>query len=635
MSQPPPPPGNPPQYGASEGAVPPPPPQGIPPQAPPYPQNVQNPQNPQNSPYGQNPQNPQTPPPPPQGGYGYPAPAPTPTQVVPPQPPAAENPYATPPPPGQNPYAAAPTQPAFPQAQFGQQQQQQAPPQGPPPPPGYGYPNQQQGYGQQGYPAQGQQQYGRTPPPQGPYGYPQQTPPPYGGQPPYPSQGAPGGRSNSKVVIIVAAVVAAVLVIGGGVWFATKGGGDDPKPKPQANSGGTNGGPTGPSHNTQLAYKWAKAADTVAEKDNLKDALGIWFTDKYVVKNQINQVVGYDITTGAQAWAIPAPSGTECTAARDQYNNITAIQYGADCDKVMAIDLAAGRMLWTQTLPGGSASKTAFDFTEMAISGDAVGIDWTEGSIAYRLSDQKVLWRSGDGDCEDDGYAGGAQFVAVVNCNFSTYKVQVIDTADNGASKWSWTAPDGIEVNAIVSTDPVVVLLGTDANLYSDVAVLANGRLQSRISLGTHKYNIDDDGTEKQSVHNVLVDKNSVYLSLDSQSDSSGKVLSGIAAFSLADGKQEWVSKPTGNYDITGIGFQDGKVLAYEPPDYELQGRMVTLDPTTGAMSTYATFAKDAYSRLESGGLHDYYVWHGGRFYYVTKTVYAGESGQKYVLVYG
>jgi hypothetical protein len=409
----------------------------------------------------------------------------------------------------------------------------------------------------------------------------------------------------------------------------------DPKPKPLANSAGPSGSPSAKGHNTQLAYKFDKPADAVAEKDNLKDALGIWFTDKYVVKNQINQVVGYDITTGAKAWAIPAVSGDQCTAARDSYHDITAIQYGADCDKVMAIDLATGKMLWSQALPGGTG-KPDFDFTEMAISGDAVGVDWTEGSVAYRLSDDKVLWQSGNGACEDDGYAGGSQFVAVVNCNYDTYKVQVIDPAKNGASKWSWTAPSGTEVNAIVSTDPVVVLLGTQGQTYSDVAILDNGRLQARISLGTDKYAINDDGTEKQAVHNVLVDKNSVYLTLSSQSDSSGKVLSGIAAFNLSDGKQKWVAKPAGNYDITGIGFQDGKVLAYEPPDYDLQGKIVTLDPATGAFATYATLAQDAYNKLESGGgLHDYFVWHDNRFYFVSRTVYAGEKGQEYMMVYG
>lgn len=584
MSQPPPPPGNPPPYGGSGGAVPPPPSQ-------------------------------------------------------------PDNPYASPPPPGQNPYAA-PTQPAFPQQP---PQQSQHPQQPPPPAPGYGYPGPQppqpgQGYAQPGY---GQPQYGQPPTQAGPYGYPQQTPPPqygqqppYGGQPPYGQQpGGPGGGSKNKLVVIVAAVVAAVLVIGGGVYFATKGGNGKDDPKPQANSGGTSGGPSTAAHNSQMSFKWDKNADTVAKKDNLKDALGIWFTDKYVVKNQINQVVGYDIGTGAQAWAIPAPSGSECTAARDSYHDMTAIQYGAKCDKVMAINLAEGKMLWSTDLPGGDISPD-FGYAQMAVSGDAVGITWGEGSVGYQLSAQKTLWQSGDGDngdnCKDDGYAGGAQFVAVLNCGYDTsYKVQLVDPAKSGAPKWTWAAPDGLRVTAVVSTDPVVVLLGTQDTIFTDVASIVDGRLQSRVSLGTKKYRIDEDGIEAQSVHDVLVDKDTVYLTLAGDTGGAGKVLSGIVAFNLSDGKQKWVAKPTDNYDITGIGFQDGKVLGYEEPSYDKPGKLVTLDPASGAMTTYATLSSDAYDKLESFGDARYLVWHDNALYLASKTVYSGETGQKYVVVYG
>jgi hypothetical protein len=560
---------------------------------------------------------------------------------VPPPPPQQDNPYATPPPPGQNPYAT-PAQPAFPQQPPQQPQQPSAAPgygyPGPPPQQGYGQP----GYGQPpGYPAAGPPGYGQPPPPQqpGPYGYPQQTPPPYGGQPqyagqpPYGGPAAPPARSGNRLKIIVAAVVAAVLVIGGGVWFATKGGGSPDKPGPQANSGGTSGGPTtAATHRSELSFKWDKDADTVANKDNLKDALGIWFTAKYVVKNQIGQVVGYDLGTGAKAWSIPAESGRECTAARDAYHDMTAIQYGAKCDKVMAIDLDTGKVLWSVQLPG---DETDFNFTEMAVSGDAVGIDWTEGSIGYKLSDKTVLWQSGDDDCEDDGYAGGAAFVAVVECNYdSVYKVQVIDPTNSGASKWSWTAPSGTEVNAVVSTDPVVVLLGTESTSYTDLATIVNGKLQSRISLGTNKYRIDDDGTEKQSVHDVLVDKDTVYLTLDSEAGG-GKLLSGIAAFNISDGSPKWVAKPSGDTDLAAVGFQDGKVVGYEPPGYDTAGKVVTLDPGSGAISTYATLDSDAYRRLETGMDEDYNVWHGGSLYFVSKTIYSGEAGQKYLVVYG
>jgi hypothetical protein len=445
------------------------------------------------------------------------------------------------------------------------------------------------------------------------------------------------------MVMIIAAVVAAVLVVGGGVYLATKGGGDDKKP--QASSGGTSGGdktgtgtpkPQGP---TALSFKYDVNADKVAEKDNLKDVLGMWFTDKYVVKNEIGKVVAYDLDTGAQAWTLAAPSSGQCAAARDSYNNIAAIQYGANCEKVMAINLTTGAALWSKNLPGGTGDKSDFDYTQMAISGDAVGIDWLSGSIAYRLSDQKVLWQGGDGDCEDDGYAGGKQFVGVVNCDYKTYKVQVIDPADNGAAKWSWTAPAGTEVNAIVSTDPVVVLLGTEGTTYTDVAVLDNGRMRSRISLGTEKYDIDDDGTDEQSVHNVLVGADgTVYLSLNGRSDANGQVLGGIVAFdtSAAAAKQKWVAKPADKRDITGLDLVDGKVLAYEPPDYDAKGKLVTLDPATGAISPYATFPDDAYDHLDLAGMHAYPVWHDGKFLIANNTIYASTSSdEKYLICYG
>lgn len=512
----------------------------------------------------------------------------------------ADNPYATLVPPAQNPYAA-PTQPAFPQAQF-------------PPPPYSGQPQ----------PPYGQPPYGQIPP-QGPYGYgyPQQPPPSGGGRKADGDRRGRrrGGAGDSR-----------------GVYLATRGGGGgDPKP-PVASSGGPTHTAGGAPQNRNLALKWSKPADTVAEKDNLKDSVGVWFTDKYVVKNEIGKVVGYDLATGAQAWSIPFTSRGDCTAARDSYNDTAAIQYGASCEKVMAVDLAAGRTLWSVTLPGATGSSIDFDYTEMAISGNTVGVDWLNGSAGYRLTDHKQLWSSGNGDCEDDGYAGGKQFVAVVNCGYDTYKVQLIDTAGNGAPKWSWTAPTGTKVNAIVSTDPVVVLLGTEGTTFTDAATIVGGRLQSRVSLGTDKYDIDNDGTEKQSVHNVLADSTTLYLTLRSQTDSNGKVLSGIVAFNLSDGKQKWVAKPADNHAISGLAFQDGKLLAFEPPDYEVQGKLVTLDPATGTISPYASFSADAYQQMENGGLHDYFVWHGGQFYYVSRTVYSSadvERHQQYLQVFG
>ncbi|WP_327290779.1 outer membrane protein assembly factor BamB family protein [Streptomyces sp. NBC_01198] len=593
MSQPPPPPGNPPEFGkSSDGAVPPPP---VPPQ-----------QQPQQQPPQQQPSTPPPPPgygypaqapPPPAGGYGYPAAG---------APPAAANPYAQPVPPAQNPYAQTPAPAAYPQ------QQVPPPPYAGAPPPPYA--------GAQPPPYPSQAQYGQVPP-QGPYGYP--------GQPQYPG-GPGGGRSTNKLLIVVAAVVAAVLVIGGGVFLATRSGDHKPGPKPTAQS--SSGGPTTAPHSADLQFGWDKPADPVAEKDNLKYVFGIWFTDKYVVKSEINKVVAYDVTTGNPAWTLAAPSRGDCSAAKDTYQNLAAIQFGPSCNQVMVFDLTTGTQKWTATLPGGTGSKTDFDYSQMAISGDTLGVDWLSGSIGYRLSTQAILWQGGNGDCEDDGYAGGSQFVVIVNCDYKTYKVQAIDPDNHGKAKWSWEAPSGTEVNAIVSTDPVVVVLGTENSNATDIVTVADGRMQSRISLGTDKYDISVGDNGAQDVHNVLVSKDTVYLTLRSQGDSKGQVLSGIVAFNTSDGKQKWVAKPADKQAIQGLDFVDGQVLAVEPPDYDVAGQLVTIDPATGAMKKFATFADGAHDHIDLSDLENYPYWHNGHFYVAAHTVYEGNDDEKYLI---
>ncbi|WP_330330387.1 hypothetical protein OHS33_12035 [Streptomyces sp. NBC_00536] len=121
---------------------------------------------------------------------------------------------------------------------YGGQQPQQPGPYGaqpgpygqqpPPQQPGYGYPQQQPGYQQPGYPQQ-------PPPPQAPgYGYPQQPGVPPQGypqqqpgyqQPGYPQPGYTQPPKKSKTGVIILSVVVAIAVIGGAGYYFTQGGG--------------------------------------------------------------------------------------------------------------------------------------------------------------------------------------------------------------------------------------------------------------------------------------------------------------------------------------------------------------------------------------------------------------------------
>ena len=117
-------------------------------------------------------------------------------------------------------------------------------------------------------------------------------------------------------------------------------------------------------------------------------------------------------------------------------------------------------------------------------------------------------------------------------------------------------------------------------------------------------------------MHNVLVSKRTIYLTLNSQSDSSGKVLSGIAAFNLSDGKQKWVAKPTGNTTSPASASRTASCSPTSRPATTQAGRMVTLDPGDGRdLDLRHLLQRRVQPAGDRRGLHNYSVWHDNRFY--------------------
>lgn len=343
----------------------------------------------------------QPPPPPPnqppQGGFG---PPPPPQDAVPqpgygyPQAPQA---------PGQPPQAP--------------QVPPQAPPPGPPQPqPGYGYPQQpppaNPGYG---YPTHQQGAYGQQPG----YGYPGQPTMPMHPQPPQAYR-----KFNAQMAIIAAAAVAVALIIGGGVWYSKSGdsGKDDEKTTAgptggggdTGGTGGTGGGTGGTSSGGSEKVPADPASDVlfklpmpVVKKDDSVGVQGSWVTDKAYVKTGVNEITGYDPAKGTKLWSVKLP-GPVCEASRfatEDYR--TAILFQASpaetsrCDQIGAIDLAAGKQLWTKTVTSGDY---AIDFDNVTVSANTVALGSTDGGAAFDIDSGKVLWSPKPADtCYDAG----------------------------------------------------------------------------------------------------------------------------------------------------------------------------------------------------------------------------------------
>ncbi|MFI5676847.1 outer membrane protein assembly factor BamB family protein [Streptomyces cellulosae] len=541
------------------------------------------------------------------------------------------------------------------------------PPQGPPPqtPPGYGYPQQPPppappGYG---YP---QQQPPQTPPG---YGYPGQAPNPYGQPPGYgypqptmplqPQPGPPGqggkGKVNAQLAIIVSAVVAIALIVGGGIWYASSDGGSGKKDDTANSTGGTGGtdagkgdgkdtgGDGGSTTSTDPVEKVpANTASKVlfqvpaprVSKDTTIATNGSWLTDKVYAKSGVAEVVGYDPDKGTKLWTIKLP-GPVCQGSdHTTGDNRTAIVYQPEmptktepshgCSQVAAIDLDAGRKLWTKT---ATAGDEPISFNNVTVSANTVAVGSSNGGAAFDISTGKQLWAPKPTDtCYDSGYGGGAKLVAVRRCGSYDAPQLHIQTIDPKSGKviTEYKMSEGIAYASVVSTDPLVVAADVgeaakDGSGISDFFSIDNktGKLRTRISAPSDQYAASCDGiTRVEDCHQIVVGNDRLYLPTE-EHDGSGGALSQtneIVALDLTTGKQIGQRADAGeDYTIMPLRMDGTNLLAYKRPPYDKGGQIVSIDggsfketkllenPATESVRDAETSMSPAYSEFRYG----------------------------------
>ncbi|MFE2682595.1 outer membrane protein assembly factor BamB family protein [Streptomyces mirabilis] len=528
-------------------------------------------------------QPPPPPPPnqPPQGGFGAPQDPPPGGFGAPQDPPPGGFGAPQAPPPGG---FGAPQPPQGPGYGYPQQA----------PPPGYGYPGQQ--------PAQ---------PPGSPYGYgyPQQ-PPTYPMQPQVPQGG--GRKPNSQVVIIVAAVVAVALIIGGGVWYASSGK-DDSKNNSSGTSGGTGGkGGSGGDKTTGSTGKEKVPANTTSKvlfqvpapavpAETSVSTVGSWLTDKVYAKSGDAEINGYDPDSGAKAWTIKLP-GPVCTASRHTTDSgRTAIVYepamptkakpSHGCSEVSALDLAAGKLLWTKSVKSGD-QKISLD--NVTTSANTVAVGSTSGGAAFDISTGKALWAPKPTDsCYDAGYGGGDKLVAVRKCGeYGSARQLQIQTIDPTSGKVisEYKMSPGIEYASVVSTNPLVVAADVgdsagDGSGISDFFSIDNktGRLRTRISAPGKTYAAKCDGiTRIEGCARLVVGNDRLYIPTEQHDGGQSGQINEIVAFDLGTGKQTGQRADAGDgYDISPLRMDGGNLLAYKRPPYDKGGQIVSVDGTS------------------------------------------------------
>uniref|UniRef100_UPI001F240F13 outer membrane protein assembly factor BamB family protein n=1 Tax=Streptomyces caniscabiei TaxID=2746961 RepID=UPI001F240F13 len=519
------------------------------------------------------------------------------------------------------------------------------PPQGPPAQaPGYGYPQTpppaQPGYGYPGQPGQ-PGAYGHPQP--GPYGQPQQPGPygqqPYGYQPqtmPMQPQvghvpggpGGPGGKKkvNTAAIIITAAVAAIALIVGGGVYIATSSGDDDNGKKDTASSEGTSGGKddtkgdddggsssggssSGGVEIPTTAQEKAPAspsakilfqvpAHEVKEKLQIDSVKGSWLTKTTYAKSALNKIVGYEPDSGKTKWTLDL-AGQTCAGSREITTEGIAVVVTESakrknnddrqpCTEVTAFNVETGKEVWTKS---ADLSGSKVPFGEVTISGTTVAAaGGYSGGAAFDVNSGKVLWSPKAGACTDEGYAGGAQLIAVRKCGdygSETFEIQLLDPK-TGSVKWTYKVPSGIQRAKVISTNPVVfgVVTGSDVPLTGTTDIFSldeKGKLRAKISIPDEKYDYECPVRGVWACRGIYVGNDKVYMPTKSH-DGTGSYSSTneIVSFSLATGKSTGDRADAGDdHELFPIRMDGPNIIAYKDGPYDKGAQIVSIDGKT------------------------------------------------------
>ncbi|MEU2282711.1 protein kinase [Streptomyces sp. NPDC013178] len=211
-------------------------------------------------------------------------------------------------------------------------------------------------------------------------------------------------------------------------------------------------------------------------------ALEAWLTDRVLARVGRRSVQGLSPDTGRVLWTLkpPAPGLVPCAASRTAQDGVGAVVFGqanqngenrgnADCDRVVAVDLASGTALWEHRRPGDTHATDGIDSDVLGIAEDRVVVMTGDLVTAWRLRDGAPAWsHTGSRDrCVINGMAvGQSSVVEALTCpateqsrlNARPTTIRSVNAAD-GRVRWTSTVPDDVPVARVETAEPPVISL--------------------------------------------------------------------------------------------------------------------------------------------------------------------------------
>jgi outer membrane protein assembly factor BamB len=310
-------------------------------------------------------------------------------------------------------------------------------------------------------------------------------------------------------------------------------------------------------------------------------AQGAWLQDDLVIRARVDQVIAYDLATGATRWTYPIPGQQVlCAMSRGTDDGTGLIAYadeGKECAHLVAVDLSTGRPRWERNIPaerlGGHAVPdtiaVAADTAVVKVSSEQVlGLGLREGQARWALKE--------DGNCRYESVVASAdQAVVRVDCPDKPPQIRALDAA-TGRTRWQsplQISGTSANVELLSAVPPVARIREGGARGRTMVQAFdPTGRVTTVYTAnGDHDLSLSTDGFDAAPARRVFVADGKLIGEVDMPSGQ------GVAAYDLADGRKLWTTKLDNGVESLQV---DGSRLLV------LGDRAATPDLTAVALAT-------------------------------------------------
>jgi outer membrane protein assembly factor BamB len=352
-------------------------------------------------------------------------------------------------------------------------------------------------------------------------------------------------------------------------------------------------------HGTDLAVAWAAPHDGSSQLTTV----AAWASGESLIRVRVDEAVSYDAMTGAQRWTLTMPgtdvacgvSGTSSSSA------IGLIAYGQDstsCDHVMAVNLATGRMIWSDPVQNpysGNAPAGA-----LAIAQDTAVVLTDNGIAGVSAASGAQRWTAAPpaGCSFQQLAASGGSLVALAACTGSFVIVSIDPTTGKAAWQHHVTEPSDSYQFQILSASPVVInddltgprgtstvrVFGPDGAVTSTFSVAG-------IPLGGGTVALNTASTDGFGVPVVVTDG---MLAGVTEVNGPGDA---IVGYRLADGTRQWLVRTPDEVRDVALSGGDLVFVDESDPAYSLE----EVGVATGTQRSLGYFTQGILQTGESG----------------------------------